>query len=135
MSQTLNVAVVQQAAWPDKARSLAESEAGIRTAASQGAQLVLLQELHATHYFCQYEDPALFDLAEPLDGPTGDLVILDLADEGNYVAVRPSGTEPKIKLYVFTKLSPQESADVEAASQSLSGRLERLEKDEPINHR
>lgn len=71
MSQTLNVAVIQQAAWPDKARSLAESEAGIRKAASQGAQLVLLQELHATHYFCQYEDPALFDLAEPLDGPTG----------------------------------------------------------------
>ncbi|MEC9295913.1 MAG: nitrilase-related carbon-nitrogen hydrolase, partial [Pseudomonadota bacterium] len=71
MSQTLNVAVIQQAAWPDKALSLAESEAGIRRAASQGAQLVLLQELHATHYFCQYEDPALFDLAEPLDGPTG----------------------------------------------------------------
>ena len=33
-------------------------------------QLVLLQELHTTHYFCQVEDPALFDLAEPLDGPS-----------------------------------------------------------------
>lgn len=86
MSHTLNVAVIQQAAWPDKARSLAESEAGIREAARQGAQLVLLQELHATHYFCQYEDPALFDLAEPLDGPTGQR-LADLAKELDIVLV------------------------------------------------
>ena len=55
MSTTLTVAVVQQPAWPDKAQSLAASEAGIRSAVKQGAQLVLLQELHATHYFCQFE--------------------------------------------------------------------------------
>ncbi|MCA9239267.1 MAG: phospho-sugar mutase, partial [Planctomycetales bacterium] len=35
--------------------------------------------------------------SQPLEGPTGDLVILDTAEEGNYVACRPSGTEPKIK--------------------------------------
>ncbi len=66
---------------------------------------------------------------ESLEGPSGDLIILDLADEGNYVAVRPSGTEPKIKLYVFTRLSPDESTDLERASQTLSSRLEALEKD------
>ncbi|MDN3522266.1 carbon-nitrogen hydrolase [Halomonas ramblicola] len=71
MSRHLKVGLVQQPAWPDKARSLAESEAGIRELADAGAELVLLQELHATHYFCQYEDTELFDLAEPLDGPTG----------------------------------------------------------------
>ncbi|PRY73567.1 carbon-nitrogen hydrolase [Halomonas ventosae] len=71
MSRTLKVGLVQQPAWPDKARSLAESEAGIRELATAGAQLVLLQELHATHYFCQTEETAVFDLAEPLDGPTG----------------------------------------------------------------
>jgi len=71
MSRHLNVGLVQQTAGPDKANSLAESEAGIRELAGAGAQLVLLQELHATHYFCQTEDPAVFDLAEPLDGPTG----------------------------------------------------------------
>ncbi|QJQ96397.1 MULTISPECIES: carbon-nitrogen hydrolase [Halomonadaceae] len=71
MSKTLKVGLVQQAAWPDKAKSLDESEAGVRELAAQGAKLVLLQELHATHYFCQYEDAELFDLAEPLDGPTG----------------------------------------------------------------
>lgn len=71
MRKTLKVGVVQQAAWPDKQKSLAESERKLRELAAQGAELVLLQELHATHYFCQYEDPALFDLAEPLDGPSG----------------------------------------------------------------
>lgn len=71
MPRHLKVGLVQQPAWPDKARSLAESEAGIRELAAAGAELVMLQELHATHYFCQYEDTALFDLAEPLDGPTG----------------------------------------------------------------
>ncbi|WP_253443579.1 carbon-nitrogen hydrolase [Halomonas sp. Y3] len=71
MPRHLKVGLVQQPAWPDKARSLAESEAGIRELAGAGAELVMLQELHATHYFCQYEDTELFDLAEPLDGPTG----------------------------------------------------------------
>ncbi|TDO12595.1 MULTISPECIES: carbon-nitrogen hydrolase [Halomonas] len=71
MSRPLKVGLVQQPAWPDKAKSLTESEAGIRELATAGAQLVLLQELHATHYFCQSEDTEVFDLAEPLDGPTG----------------------------------------------------------------
>jgi phosphomannomutase len=38
----------------------------------------------------------------PLDGPQGDMVILDLSTPGTYVAVRPSGTEPKVKYYMFT---------------------------------
>ncbi|MBB3191593.1 carbon-nitrogen hydrolase [Halomonas cerina] len=71
MTRTLKAGLVQQPAWPDKQRSLDESEAGIRELAAAGAELVLLQELHATHYFCQYEDTELFDLAEPLDGPSG----------------------------------------------------------------
>ncbi|MCL7941117.1 carbon-nitrogen hydrolase [Halomonas sp. ATCH28] len=71
MSRTLKVGLVQQPAWPDKARSLAESEAGIRELATAGAELVMLQELHATHYFCQTEETEVFDLAEPLDGPSG----------------------------------------------------------------
>lgn len=71
MTRSLKIGLVQQQAWPDKARSLTESEAGIRELAAQGAELVMLQELHTTHYFCQYESTELFDLAEPLDGPTG----------------------------------------------------------------
>ncbi len=37
----------------------------------------------------------------PLDAPRGDMVILDLEAEGNYLAIRPSGTEPKVKIYLF----------------------------------
>ena len=66
---------------------------------------------------------------EKLVGPEGDLIILDLAEEGNYFAVRPSGTEPKIKLYVFTKLSADASQDLDAAEATLKSRLDALEKD------
>ncbi|MGB0597353.1 MAG: phospho-sugar mutase [Rubripirellula sp.] len=64
-----------------------------------------------------------------LDGPSGNLIILDLADEGNYVAVRPSGTEPKIKLYVFTRLTPAESTDLDQANETLQHRIDLLESD------
>ncbi len=68
---TLRAAVIQQRAWPDKTRSLAESERLLsELCAREKPDLVLLQELHTTHYFCQVEDADLFDLAEPLDGPS-----------------------------------------------------------------
>ncbi|MDX1696331.1 MAG: carbon-nitrogen hydrolase [Ketobacteraceae bacterium] len=66
----LKVAVIQQASWPDKDRSLEETERLVASAAEEGAELILLQELHATQYFCQIESLEYFDLAEPLDGPT-----------------------------------------------------------------
>jgi phosphoglucomutase/phosphomannomutase len=62
-----------------------------------------------------------------LDGPKGDLVILDLALEGNYVAIRPSGTEPKIKLYMFTYEPPEQLANLEDAKQMLDERLTQME--------
>ncbi|TNF04423.1 MAG: carbon-nitrogen hydrolase, partial [Gammaproteobacteria bacterium] len=45
---------------------------GIRATASQGAKLVVLQELHRSVYFCQQENPDLFDLAETIPGPSTD---------------------------------------------------------------
>ncbi len=65
----------------------------------------------------------------PLAGPSGNLIIMDLAEEGNYVAVRPSGTEPKIKFYVFTRLPADQSQDLSAADVVLGKRIEGLEKD------
>jgi len=62
----------------------------------------------------------------PLDAPQGDLVILDLALEGNYLAVRPSGTEPKVKIYLFAYDPPEASADLDAVKQSQVARLKRL---------
>ena len=68
----LKVAAIQQACSTQKQESLATSERLIREAAGQGAELVVLQELHATQYFCQTEDTAIFELAEPIPGPTTD---------------------------------------------------------------
>lgn len=66
---------------------------------------------------------------DPLAGPTGDLVMLDLAAEGNYVAVRPSGTEPQIKFYMFAYAPPHASADVGLARAQLAERLAKMEAD------
>jgi phosphoglucomutase/phosphomannomutase len=65
----------------------------------------------------------------PLASPKGDLVILDLATDGNYVACRPSGTEPKIKFYMFTFMPPEQLSDLERAKTELADRLTRMEAD------
>lgn len=65
----------------------------------------------------------------PLDGPKGDMIILDLEKEGNYVAVRPSGTEPKIKLYMFTYEPPEQLANLDDAKAKLESRLDQMEAD------
>ena len=69
MSQILKTGIVQQACTRDTAINIRKSLDGIRACAEQGAQLVVLQELHAGVYFCQAEDVAQFDLAEPIPGP------------------------------------------------------------------
>lgn len=68
--KTLTVGLVQQACTADRNVNLAASIDGIRDLASHGAQLILLQELHAGPYFCQTENPELFDWAESIPGPT-----------------------------------------------------------------
>ena len=65
-------AVIQQQNTADLDANLARSMDKIREAAAQGAQLVMLQELHRSLYFCQSEDTAMFDLAETVPGPSTD---------------------------------------------------------------
>ncbi len=66
----LKVALIQQSCSHDRNENLGKSGAMIARAAESGARLVVLQELHAGPYFCQVENPSLFDLAEPVPGPT-----------------------------------------------------------------
>jgi len=66
------VGLVQMACVDDPVTNRSTAAAGVRAAAAQGAQVVCLQELFATAYFCQREDAAFFDLAEPIPGPTTD---------------------------------------------------------------
>ena len=66
---------------------------------------------------------------QPLDGPKGDMVMLDLRAEGNYVAVRPSGTEPKVKFYMFTYEPAEQLRNLEDTKAELAARLDALGRD------
>lgn len=66
----LKVGIVQQTCSNDKQDNINKSIAGIKKCASEGAELVVLQELHCGIYFCQAEETTMFDLAEPLPGPS-----------------------------------------------------------------
>lgn len=70
MTRHLRVGLVQHACGEDRDANLKTSLDGIAEAAARGARLVLLQELHAGVYFCQTENRARFDAAEPIPGPT-----------------------------------------------------------------
>jgi len=66
----MRIGLVQQANTADIQGNVERLKANIRRAASEGAELVVLQELHNGLYFCQTEDTRLFDLAEPIPGPS-----------------------------------------------------------------
>lgn len=70
MDQPLKIALLQHACVDDPAKNLAVVTDMIRDAAGQGATLIATQELFKSLYFCVNEDPAAFDLAEPIPGPT-----------------------------------------------------------------
>ncbi|MGE6447274.1 carbon-nitrogen hydrolase [Pseudoalteromonas tetraodonis] len=82
----LSVALVQQSNSDNAEHNIEKSIAGIRDAASQGAQLVVLQELHRSLYFCQTEDVDVFDLAETIPGPSSN-TLGELAKELGIVIV------------------------------------------------
>lgn len=64
----MKTGIVQQSKSADKAQNIEKSIAGIAACKAQGAELVVLQELHCGLYFCQAEDTAMFDMAEPIPG-------------------------------------------------------------------
>ncbi len=79
--------------------------------------------------FVSLTETAPGGVAKAFVGPPGEMVILDLGIPGNYVAVRPSGTEPKIKLYMFTFEPPEQIANLEETKQAMGDRLGRMERD------
>lgn len=82
----LQVGLVQQSCTADLAGNFEKTIAQIRIAAQQGAELVVLQELHRGLYFCQQEIADHFDLAETIPGPSTQ-VLGELAKELNVVIV------------------------------------------------
>lgn len=70
MKEILYIGFVQQANTEDRAANIEKLKRNIRACAAQGAELVVLQELHNGLYFCQTEDTRVFDQAEPVPGPS-----------------------------------------------------------------
>jgi N-carbamoylputrescine amidase len=68
--KTVTLGLVQTSCSSDLEANFEKAVAGVRKAAEQGAQIVCLQELFRSEYFCQTEDHAFFDLAEPIPGPS-----------------------------------------------------------------
>lgn len=68
------IALLQSRGFATKAESLAHHVDLIRQAAGRGAEVVVTQELFLTDYFCRTEDPSRFDLAEPVPGPTSEVL-------------------------------------------------------------
>jgi N-carbamoylputrescine amidase len=64
------IGLVQMSCSPDPATNLDKAADRVREAAREGANIVCLPELFTAQYFCQREDIALFDLAEPIPGPS-----------------------------------------------------------------
>ncbi len=71
-SSRVRVAAIQSTASTDVPANVARTETRIREAAAAGAELICLQELFASRYFCQSEDHRQFDLAESIPGPTSE---------------------------------------------------------------
>ena len=66
----MKIGIIQQTCTADMAQNRAKLARNIADVAQRGAQLVVLQELHNSLYFCQVEDTENFSLAEPIPGPS-----------------------------------------------------------------
>jgi len=82
------IGLVQMAMSADPEANLQRAIAKLAEAAAAGAQLVCLPELFRSQYFAQREDPALFDLAEPVPGPSTD-ALGKAAQQAGVVVIAP----------------------------------------------
>ena len=68
----MKIGIIQQSCTSDVRKNMDKLACNIEDVCKKGAQLVVLQELHNSLYFCQVEDTSLFNLAEPIPGPSTD---------------------------------------------------------------
>lgn len=82
----MKIGIIQQHNTADIKQNMTRLAESIKNLAKNGAELIVLQELHNSLYFCQVEDVDNFDLAEPIPGPSTDC-FSQLAKENNVVIV------------------------------------------------
>ncbi|ALA25186.1 acyltransferase [Piscirickettsia salmonis] len=117
-ADSIQVALIQQKKSSDLQQNFTDCINSIRRAANHGAQLILLQELHNSLYFCQTEDTHCFDLAETIPGPSTK-ALGELAKELNIVIVASLFEKRAIGLYHNT-------AVVLDSDGSLAGRYRKM---------
>ncbi len=88
LSRKVTLGLIQMSCDPDPKRNLAKAIKRIEQAARQGSQIVCLQELFLSQYFCQTEDHVYFDLAETVPGPTT-AIFCKLAKKHRIVIIAP----------------------------------------------
>jgi N-carbamoylputrescine amidase len=88
MLQKFTVGLIQSACTTDPEENLRRGAAWVEEAASAGADLICLPELFRSQYFCQREDAACFDLAEPVPGPTTE-ALGKIAKDKKVVVIAP----------------------------------------------
>ncbi len=72
MAEKFTIGLIQMSCSPDPRENFAKVEARIREAAKRGAQIICTQELFRSQYFCREENADLFELAEPIPGPSSE---------------------------------------------------------------
>src|SRR3989475_5521303 len=86
MSEKFTVGLIQMSCSLDPNENLARAESRAREAAGRGAQIICLQELFRSQYFCREENARLFDFAEPIPGSTTE-ALGSLAEELRVVVI------------------------------------------------
>jgi N-carbamoylputrescine amidase len=72
MAEKFTIGLIQMSCSPDPRENFGKAESRIREAAKRGAQIICLQELFRSQYFCREENADLFDLAESIPGPSSE---------------------------------------------------------------
>ncbi len=88
MQRKFTIGLIQMACTPDPDENLGRAESRVEAAADAGAEVICLPELFRSQYFCQQEDAALFDLAEPVPGPSTQ-ALGKIAKEKQVVVIAP----------------------------------------------
>lgn len=107
----MKIGIVQQSCTANREQNITTTIAAIHTAATQGAQLILLQELHTSLYFCQTENADLFDLAETIPGPTTK-TLSDIARKLNVVIVASLFEKRAVGLYHNTAVAIEKNGEI-----------------------
>ena len=99
--EKFRVALVQMSCGPEPEQNLEKALSRVADAAGRGAKVVCLPELFQTQYFCQREDHSLFDLAEPIPGPTTEKLAASARSNG--VVLIASLFEKRAAAFITTR--------------------------------